>query len=341
MSERETRYSRQVLFQPIGQSGQEQLKTKRVAIIGAGALGSALSEMLTRAGVGFLRIIDRDFVEWSNLQRQTLYDEKDAKERLPKVIACKRKLQLINSDVKIEALITDFTPQNAEHLTDDVDLILDATDNFETRFLINDVSHKRRIPWIYGACVSSGGMTFNIIPGETPCLQCLVKQIPMQGATCDTAGIIAPAVQQVVSYQAVEALKLLLGDKRIRKTLLAFDLWQNDHTEIRVSKLQQGSCEVCGEGQYPYLNRQSETVDIQMLCGRNSVQITPTSTLEVNLQELGHVLQSEGKVETNPYLIYVQKEHLNLVFFPDGRMIAQGTRDRVLARSLYAKYIGC
>lgn len=341
MGQSTARYSRQVLFQPIGPSGQEQLQTKRVAVIGVGALGSALAEMLTRAGVGFLRLIDRDFVEWSNLQRQTLYDEKDAKERLPKVIAAKRKLQLINGEVKLEALITDFTPHNAENLTDDVDLILDATDNFETRFLINDVSHKLGIPWIYGACVGSGGMTFNIIPGETPCLHCLVKQIPMQGATCDTAGIIAPAVQQVVSYQAVEALKILLGDPNVRKTLVAFDLWQNEQTEIRVDTLRHGNCEICRDGYYPYLNRQGETVDIQMLCGRNSVQMTPARTLEVDLRELERVLKMEGKVECNPYLIYVKQDNLNLVFFADGRMIVQGTKDRVLARSLYAKYVGC
>lgn len=222
------RYSRQELFQPIGIKGQQKLSQKHVLIIGAGALGTGSSEALVRAGVGRITIVDRDYVEWSNLQRQQLYTEDDAAQRIPKAIAAENRLRQINSEVNIRALVTDVTTEEIESLVDGVDLIMDATDNFDTRLLINDASQKYQIPWVYGALVGSYGLTYTILPGKTPCLSCLLETVPLGGATCDTVGVISPAVQMVVAYQTAEALKILVEDfDAVRPTLLSFDLWTN------------------------------------------------------------------------------------------------------------------
>lgn len=231
------RYSRQQLFNPIGSEGQEKIRNKHVLIVGAGALGSASAESFVRAGIGKLTIIDRDYVEWSNLQRQQLYAEQDAIEKLPKAIAAQNRLKQINSDVQIQALVMDARVDNMEALLGSVDVIIDATDNFDIRFVINDLSQKHNIPWIYGSCVGSYGMSYTIIPKKTPCLHCVLKSVPVTGATCDTVGIISPAVQIVVAYQVAEAFKILVEDyTAIRKTFLMFDIWSNQYHSIKLEK---------------------------------------------------------------------------------------------------------
>jgi len=231
------RYSRQTLFTPIGHTGQQKIQSKHVVLVGAGALGSANAEALTRAGVGKLTIIDRDYVEASNLQRQQLYIEADVLEKLPKAEAAKKHLKLINHDVEVEALIIDATAITLEEQLSGVSLIIDCTDNFETRMVINDLAQKYAIPWIYGACVGSVGMSFTIIPQKTPCLNCLMRTIPMQGVTCDTGGIISPAVQMVVAHQSAEALKILVEDwDAVKPSFTTFDLWRNEYQVLRYQK---------------------------------------------------------------------------------------------------------
>ncbi|MED4214208.1 thiazole biosynthesis adenylyltransferase ThiF, partial [Priestia megaterium] len=242
------RYSRQELFSPIGEEGQQKIREKHVLIIGAGALGSANAEMFVRAGVGKITIVDRDYVDWSNLQRQQLYAESDVKNNLPKAIAAKKRLEEINSDVTIEALVQDVTAEELEELVTNVDVIIDATDNFETRFIVNDIAQKYSIPWIYGACVGSYGLSYTILPSKTPCLSCLLQSIPLGGATCDTAGIISPAVSLVVSHQVTEALKLLVEDyESLRDGLVSFDVWKNEYSCMNVQKLKKHNCTSCGE----------------------------------------------------------------------------------------------
>ncbi|MFC4322118.1 thiazole biosynthesis adenylyltransferase ThiF [Litchfieldia salsa] len=336
------RYSRQELFTPIGSEGQLKIRDKHVLIIGAGALGTGSAEGLVRAGVGKVTIVDRDYVEYSNLQRQNLYTENDATNRTPKAVAAKARLEQINSDVKIESLVMDVSIEEIEKLTKDVDLIMDATDNFDTRMLINDASQKYNIPWIYGACVGSYGITYTIIPGDTPCLHCLLETVPMGGLTCDTAGIISPAVQMVVSYQLVEALKILVEDyEALRRKLVSFDLWKNQQTFINVDKVKKDRCFSCGpERRFPFLSFENQT-KTAVLCGRDTVQIRPPRKLERDLDQLAIILSSQGgSIEQNPYLLsFTLKEH-RLVVFKDGRVLVHGTKDISEAKSLYHRYIG-
>lgn len=255
------RYSRQQLFKPIGSKGQEKIRNKHVLIVGAGALGSASAESFVRAGVGKLTIIDRDYVEWSNLQRQQLYSEQNAREKMPKAIAAKNRLEQINSEVQIHAFVMDATSENMEGLLKNVDVIIDATDNFDIRFVINDLSQKHNIPWVYGSCVGSYGMSYTIIPQETPCLHCMLKNIPVTGVTCDTAGIISPTVQIVAAYQVAEALKILVKDfSAIRKTFFMFDIWSNQNHFIKLGKIKTDACLSCGLNRtYPYLSYENQT----------------------------------------------------------------------------------
>ncbi|WP_141430929.1 thiazole biosynthesis adenylyltransferase ThiF [Bacillus sp. 03113] len=336
------RYSRQELFAPIGPQGQQKLREKHVLIIGAGALGSGSAEMLVRSGVGKLTIVDRDYVEESNLQRQQLYSEQDAKEQLPKAIAAEKRLKTINSDVHIKAIVGDASLENLEELAKDVDLILDGTDNFETRMAINDLSQKQGIPWIYGACVGSYGMSFTIIPGKTPCLHCLLKAIPIQGMTCDTGGIIAPAVQMVVAHQGAEALKILAEDyDAIRTSFVSFDLWQNQYTSMKVSRAKDPNCLSCGSHRtYPYLDIENRTKST-VLCGRETVQIRPPKTLSVRLEDLSGQLKQLGfEVKGNPFLISAKIDQQRLVIFNDGRALIHGTKDLTQAKSIYQKILG-
>lgn len=337
-----TRYSRQILFKPIGETGQQKLLESRVAIVGMGALGTVLANHMVRAGVGFVRIIDRDFVEASNLQRQMLYDESDAREGLPKAAAAAEKLRHINSGIVVEPIVADLTWQNAESLLSDVDLVLDGTDNFQVRFLINDVCVKHRIPWIYGGGVSAHGMTVTVRPGQTPCLRCLFESAPAPGTTqtCDTAGVIGPLIHIVASFQAVEAFKILVGDQAaLRLSMLNVSLWDHYLTEINVANAKRDNCPCCGQGHFEYLEPQSGS-ETTSLCGRDTIQISPQAKLQLDLDALESRLASLGKVERNRFLLRFYTGDQRLVVFPDGRVLVQGTNDPVVARNLYAKYIG-
>jgi len=336
------RYSRQELFSPIGKDGQQQISDKHVLIIGVGALGSACAEALVRAGIGKLTIVDRDYVEWSNLQRQQLFTEEDAKNRIPKVIAAKNRLTAINSSVKIEVIIADASVLELEEWAKQVDLLIDATDNFETRMIINDVSQKVGVPWIYGACVGSYGISYTIIPGKTPCLSCLLESVPLGGLTCDTAGIISPAVNMVVSFQISEALKILVGDfDSLRNKLVSFDLWKNQNSSIQVDKLRKKDCPSCGEEpSYPYLSFENQT-KTAVLCGRDSVQIRPSIPIVRDLEALEKIFANQGgAVERNPYLLSYTVNLHRLVVFKDGRVLVHGTKDISAAKALYHKYLG-
>jgi molybdopterin/thiamine biosynthesis adenylyltransferase len=319
-----------------------KISSKHVLIIGAGALGSGSSEVLTRAGVGKLTIIDRDYVEASNLQRQQLYTEEDVAEKLPKAAAAEKRLLAINSDVEVVSIIGDATPQLLEELVVGVDVMIDATDNFETRMAMNDVSQKYNVPWIYGACVGSFGMTFSMIPGKTPCLNCLLRSIPLQGMTCDTGGIISPAVQMVIAHQTAEALKMLVEDwDAVRTSFVSFDLWRNQYTSLKMSKAKFAGCLSCGEDRtYPYLDHENMT-KTTVLCGRDTVQIRPSSVGEISLERLAGQLSSLGYVvKGNPYLVSVEMGEERMVIFQDGRALIHGTKDLTHAKSIYQRILG-
>ncbi len=334
----EERYSRQILFPGIGAEGQRLLQDSGVAIVGCGATGSALASLLARAGVGKLRIIDRDYVEPSNLQRQVLFDETDAADSVPKAIAACRKIARFNSEIVAEPHVSDLTPDNAAQLLTGVELILDGTDNFESRYLINDYAVKNSLPWIYVAAVGSYAITMNVIPGETACLTCLFPDPPGGVVeTCDTAGILNSAVNLAASIAATEALKLLTGARQqLRKTLLSHDLWLNQRSEIAAGS-PRPDCRTCGLRDFVHLagaGRPHIT-----LCGRNSVQIHEHHR-PVNLGDLSKRLQSHGNVRHTDFILKFWKEPYEMTLFPDGRAIIKGTTDAAVARTLYARYIG-
>ncbi|MBP3971156.1 thiazole biosynthesis adenylyltransferase ThiF [Bacillus sp. WL1] len=336
------RYSRQELFSPIGEEGQQKIREKHVLIIGAGALGSANAEMFVRAGVGTVTIVDRDYVDWSNLQRQQLYAESDVENNLPKAVAAKKRLEEINSEVRVEALVQDVTAEELEELVTNVNVMIDATDNFETRFIVNDIAQKYSIPWIYGACVGSYGLSYTIIPSKTPCLSCLLQSIPLGGATCDTAGIISPAVSLVVSHQVTEALKLLVEDyESLRDGLVSFDVWKNEYSCMNVQKLRKNNCPSCGENAlYPYLNKEN-TLKTAVLCGRNTVQIRPPYKEEMDFERYKELLNDRvNDLNVNPYLLSFSVEEKRLVAFKDGRVLVHGTKDISEAKTIYHRYFG-
>jgi len=309
-----------------------------VAIVGCGATGSALAGLLARAGVGTLRIIDRDYVEPSNLQRQSLFDEADAAESLPKAIAAARKIASFNSQIVVDPRVEDLVPANIEALLEGMDLILDGTDNFETRYLINDYSLSRSLPWIYSAAVGSYGVTLNILPGQTACLACIFPDSPRGIVeTCETAGILNSAVNLVASIAATEALKLLVGDtEHLRRTLLSFDLWTNEHAEISAAKPRPG-CRACSERDFIHLG--GEGRPHITLCGRNSVQIHERQR-PIDFVEMDRRLQPHGVVRHNDFVLKFWHEPYEMTLFPDGRAIIKGTTDTAIARSLYARYVG-
>lgn len=335
------RYSRQQLFRQIGANGQEKIRQKHVLIVGAGALGSAGAEAVVRAGIGKLTLIDRDYVEWSNLQRQQLYTELDAEMKMPKAVAAKEHLIQINSEVEIEALVMDASAVNLEGLLHDVDVMIDATDNFDIRFILNDLSHKQNVPWIYGSCVGSYGTTYTILPGKTPCLHCILKHVPVGGATCDTVGIISPAVQMVAAYQVAEALKILVEDfSSLRNTFLTFDVWSNQHYSIKVDKMEAESCPTCGKVRaYPYLSYENQT-KTDILCGRDTVQIKPSRVVQHHFDQLEKQLKNYGAVDRNPYLLSCQLSDYRVVIFRDGRVFIHGTNDIQIAKNLYYRLLG-
>jgi adenylyltransferase/sulfurtransferase len=334
----EDRYSRQVLFPGIGGEGQNKLGASSVAIVGCGATGTCVAGLLARAGVGRILIVDRDYVEPSNLQRQSLFDEADAADSLPKSVAAARKIAAFNSDVTVRAEVADLTPDNAAALLDNADLILDATDNFETRYLINDFAVKNGKAWIYAAAVGACAATMNVLPAETACLTCMFPA-PPEGtvATCDTAGILNTAVNLVGAIEATEALKFLVGARdKMRRTLLSFDVWSNERAEI-ASGHPRADCGTCARKEFVHLS--GERRRHITLCGRDSVQIHERHR-PVDFGEISLRLEPHGKVRHNDYVLRFWHEPYELTLFPDGRAIIKGTTDTSIARSLYAKYVG-
>ena len=341
---RERRYSRQILFQGIGASGQERLRRSSVLVVGAGALGSIAADVLARAGVARLRLVDRDYLDESNLQRQGLYDERDLAEGLPKAVAAQRKLQRINSEVEIEGKVEDVHAGNVLALFEGIDLVLDGTDNFETRYLLNDASIRTGVPWIYAACVGSYGMSFVVRPGKTACLRCLLEEMPAPGTspTCDTAGVIAPAVHAVSAFQLAEALKLLSGrTEALTGAVLSLDVWQGKADSFR-PRGKREDCPGCGLGNLEYLAGTSESQTLT-LCGRNAVQVRPSRPASLALEGVAARLRETGEasdIVVNRYLLRGKLAGREIVLFPDGRAIVHGTEDLAEARSLYARYVG-
>ena len=335
------RYSRQILFREIGKVGQEKLLNSRVLLVGCGALGASHAEILARAGVGFLRIVDRDFVEFTNLQRQTLYSESDALNRLPKAVAAKNRLAEINSEITVEAIVADVNHSNIENFVKDVDLILDGTDNFQIRYLLNDACVKLNKPWIYGAAVSSYGTTMTIFPHETPCLRCIFEEIPAAGSspTCDTAGVIQPIIASISAIQTTEALKILTKNfDKLHRSLIQIDVWQNDWRKIKLGKPNE-DCETCANRNFEFLDAETSEFTA-VLCGRNAVQIAPPRAVQIDLANLAERLKTLGEVKQNEYLVRFTAGENELTVFADARAIIHGTDDITLARILYAKFIG-
>ncbi|MBK8151522.1 MAG: ThiF family adenylyltransferase [Acidobacteria bacterium] len=335
------RYSRQILFPGIGADGQRRLNEARVLVVGAGALGAAHAETLARAGVGFLRIVDRDFVEFSNLQRQSLYSESDALERLPKAVAAKKRIEAINSDIQIDAIVADINHTNIEDLINDVDLAVDGADNFQIRYLLNDAAVKLGKPWIYGAAVSAYGTSMTILPGKTPCLRCVFEEIPSAGSapTCDTAGVIQPIIASISAIQTTEAIKILIGKTgELHGSLLQIDIWRNDWRKIRLGR-PNDDCECCAKHRFEFLLA-TESELFTTLCGRDSVQIRPPNATAIDLPALAERLRTRGDVKLNEYLVRFAADGFEITVFGDARAIIKGTDDVTIARGLYARYIG-
>ncbi len=337
----DNRYYKQELCSFIGAEGQKSISQKHVLLVGMGALGSSSAEMLVRAGIGNLTIIDRDYVEWSNLHRQQLYSEADCEELIPKAVAAKRRLSAINSEVKIHDYVMDADALNLPPLLGNVDVIIDATDNFDIRFILNDLAQKHQIPFIFGSCVASFGMTYTILPGTTPCLHCLLKQIPMTGATCDNVGVINPIVQMIAAHQVTECLKLLVEDfASIRTTFLSIDLWKNQHYTFRVDKAKRDDCLSCGAyASYPYLEFDAQT-KTSVLCGRDTVHLRPAMKVNFSLDQLETKLNRHMSVKRNPFLMTCEYESYRFVFFHDGRVLIHGVDDIHKAKKLYYSLIG-
>jgi molybdopterin/thiamine biosynthesis adenylyltransferase len=335
-----SRYARQILFHGVGEEGQRRLLASSAVVIGCGATGSTLCNHLARAGVGRLRIVDRDYIELNNLQRQLLFDEDDIAQGLPKAVAAARKLRRINSGIRIEEVVADVNPTNVESLIAEADVVLDGTDNFETRFLLNDACVKLGKPWVYCGVVASYGMTATIIPGQTACLRCLFGSVPAPGTspTCDTVGVLGPVVGVLASIAAMEALKLLLGRGERNRGLIHVDLWENSFDRFEVG-LPRPDCPACGQRRFEFLDVAVGTRTTS-LCGRDAVQVSVHGAPRVDLARLAERLSSAGKVVVNPFLLRAEIEGYEFTVFPDARAIIKGTTDEERAKVLYARYIG-
>jgi len=334
------RYSRQILFSGIGEPGQHRLLAARVLIVGCGALGSAHAEALARAGVGHLRIVDRDFVEPSNLQRQTMFTESDAGKRLPKAVAAANHLREINSEIEVEPHIVDVNHSTIERLLETCDLVIDGTDNFATRYLINDACVKHKITWIYGAAVGSYGVTMTIRPHQTACLRCVFEEAPPAASapTCDTSGVIMPIINIVSAVQVTESLKLITGRlEELHSSLMQFDVWRNEWRRIGTGS-PRPDCLTCGLARYETLSHAAEGAAV--LCGRDAIQISPSQPTFINFSSLAEKLRRLGEVKFNEYLLRFKTGKFELTVFQDARSIIRGTDEIATARSLYAKYIG-
>ncbi len=344
-ADRLARYSRQTLFPEIGEAGQLELLASRVTLVGCGALGTVLANTLVRAGVGHLRICDRDYIERNNLQRQVLFDEDDIAENLPKVEAAARKLRRINSDVEVDPIVVDVNHTNIERLADGADLLLDGTDNFETRFLINDLAIKTSLPWIYGAVIGATGLCMPVIPGETACLRCVFEDAPPpeMNPTCDTAGVLGPAVNMVASAQAIEAIKILAGrSDAVNRSLMNIDAWSGRVTNLNVqSSYENGNCPCCKQRRFEYLDGSAGS-GTTTLCGRNAVQINRSAAGVVDFNAVADKLRAvaDGEVRQNKFMVRCAVGEYDITVFADGRAIVKGTTDPDVARTLYAKYIG-
>jgi molybdopterin-synthase adenylyltransferase len=335
------RYSRQLLFSGIGKEGQQRLAQSHAVIIGCGALGAMHAEMLARAGVGRLRLIDRDFIEESNLHRQIMFEESDVADRLPKAVAAAARIARINSEIEAEAVVKDVNYSNVEELIRGADVILDGTDNFEARFLINDAAVKSDKAWIYGAAVGSHGAQMTIRPHVTPCLRCVFPEAPAPGTspTCDTAGVILPIIAQIAALQVAEALKILTHQfEKLHGSLLQFDLWQNTSTRLRLRERSE-DCPACMRESYDFLTARGGQF-VTTLCGRNAVQISPAPGAQVDFAELAGRMRDAGEVSYNRFLLKFKSGEHELTVFPDARCIIKGTDDPNVARSVYARYIG-
>jgi adenylyltransferase/sulfurtransferase len=337
------RYERQIRYAPLGIEGQRRLAASSALLCGCGALGSHVADLLVRAGIGRLKIVDRDFLELSNLQRQTLFDEQDLADELPKAVAAAARLVRINSQVVIEPIVADVDFRNIAQLAAGVDLILDGTDNFETRYLINDLAVRESIPWIFAGVVGAAGQTMTILPGQTACLRCLMPQPPPAGdaQTCETAGILGPAVGVIASIEASEALKILSGHgEAASRSLVVVDLWDNRLRQIDLAGLRdQVDCPTCRRGEFPWLSG-ARADQHAVLCGRGAVQLTPPERRDWDLTALAARLAGVGRVSRNRYLLRLAVEGYQLTLFSDGRAIISGTDDVGQARALYARYIG-
>lgn len=338
------RYSRQILYPPIGEAGQRRLLASRAVLIGCGALGTVLANTLVRAGLGFLRIVDRDFIEPNNLQRQVLFDERDVADGLPKAVAAERKLAAINSGVRVEGVVDDAHSANIERLCDGAELLLDGTDNFETRFLINDVAVKTGRPWLYGACVAGEGLAMPIIPGQTPCLRCIWEEAPPPGMspTCDTAGVLGPVVNLVASFQAMYALQILTGrTDELNRELLMIDAWGCRVRGVDMQSARDAAdCPCCKHGRFEFLagGRASATTT---LCGRDAVQILPAQAgMQIDLQVVAARLGEAAAARLNRFMLRFAADGFDITLFPDGRAIVKGTKDPAAARTVYARYVG-
>jgi molybdopterin/thiamine biosynthesis adenylyltransferase len=335
------RYSRQILFAGIGAEGQRRIGASRSLVVGCGALGSAQVESLARAGVGHLRVVDRDFVEESNLQRQTLFTERDARERLPKAIAAARRVAEINSEIEIDPVVADARHDNIERFIEGCDIVLDGTDNFATRYLLNDACVKQNIAWIYGAAVGSYGVTMTVRPRATPCLRCVFEDVPPAGSaeTCDTAGVIQPVIAIVAAVQTSEALKLLTGHTEdLHGALMQFDVWRNEWRRIKLGA-PAPECPTCALGRYETLEAEAKDF-AAVLCGRNAVQVSPARAGDLDLAALAERLRAIGETKANDYLVRLSANGYELTIFKDARAIIRGTDDTTTARSLYARYVG-
>jgi adenylyltransferase/sulfurtransferase len=337
------RYSRQVRFPALGEAGQRALMTSRVTLCGCGALGTVLANHLVRAGVGFLRIIDRDFIETHNLQRQILFDEQDVKDNLPKAEAAARKLRLINSSIEIEPVVTDLDHTNALQLVGDADLILDGTDNFETRYLINDAAIKLDKPWVYGGVIGSEGQTMTIVPGKTPCLRCLIETAPPPGMTptCETAGVLGPAVAVIASFEAIEAIKLLTGaHDAVNRELIMVDIWDWTFRQLKVAGLLgKVDCPCCKHRKFEWLEGAMGS-HTTTLCGRNAVQVAARRPEPLDFPDMARRLAALGDVRHNAFMLRFATEGYEFTVFPDGRAIIKGTNDIAKARTLYSQFVG-
>lgn len=347
------RYHRQMLLPGIGEAGQRRLRDSHLLLVGCGALGSVIAEMLTRAGVGTLSIVDRDVVELTNLQRQVLFDENDAEQGTPKAVAAQRRLRAINSDVTIQAHVDDLNAANAERYIDGIDLILDGLDNYETRYLLNDLAVKHDLPLIHGGAVGTTGTAMTILPGNTPCLRCVFPDMPAAGAaaTCDTAGVLGPLVMMIAAHQASEAIKLLTGNiDALDRSLLSIDLWHNRTHRTDLSRNRDPDCPCCARREFDFLHGLSAASAVT-LCGRNAVQINPAATGEgatIDLAAMVQRLATHGRFTHNEHLLRGEftsergdsGECIELTLFPTGRAIIKGTDRTDYARTLYARYLG-